>query len=89
MNELERLQKNVVDTKAAYDVAYAAADAAWDAAYDVAKAAYAAVDAAWGSAAADDAYAAAADDAYAAAWVAADAWKQAKLELNEYLKEQD
>ena len=23
------------------------------------------------------------------AWVAADAWKQAKLELNEYLKEQD
>ena len=68
LTKLERLQQNVVDTKAAYDVADAAADAAW-----------AAADAAWG----------AAHDVAKAAYAAADAWKQAKLELNNYLKEQD
>ena len=30
LTELERLEKKVVDTQAAWDVAYAAADAAWD-----------------------------------------------------------
>ena len=58
MAELERLQKNVVDTKAAFA-------AAWDDAWD----------------AADDDWDAAADD-YAA-------WFKAKLELEDYLKEQD
>ena len=33
MSELERLQKNVVETKAAYEAAYAAWDA-WDSWYD-------------------------------------------------------
>ena len=56
MNELERLEKKVADTKDAYDDAYAA--------YDVAYAAYAA---AW-----DDAHDAACDAACdaAAAWTA-------------------
>ena len=48
LTKLETLQKNVVDTKAAYDaafdVAYDSADAAYDAAFDVAvAAAYAAL----------------------------------------------
>ena len=65
LTKLERLEKAVVDTEAAYGVAYAASDAA----YDVAYAAYAA---AW-------------DDAWDAAY---DAWVKAKLDLSNYLKEQ-
>ena len=58
MTKQERLEKNVVDTKAAYDVAFAAAVDAWGAA----------------------------DATEDAAW---DALVKAKLELAEYLKEQD
>ena len=67
MSKREQLEKNVVDTKAAYD--------AYDAAYDAAYAAYAASYADYA------AYDAATYAAYAA-------WVKAKLELKEYLKEQ-
>ena len=60
MTELEQLQKNVVDTKAAYDVAHNAWDT-WDAWYD-----------------------ACADCA-----ARRGAWEKARLDLSNYLKEQD
>ena len=66
LTELERLQKNVVETKAAYDAAGEA--------YDVAQ----------GNAIHTRA-AAEADDAA----IAYDAWVKARLELEDYLKEQD
>tara|TARA_R110000787_G_scaffold224230_2_gene332439 strand:- start:249 stop:455 length:207 start_codon:yes stop_codon:yes gene_type:complete len=65
--ELEQLEKNVVDAKAACSAADAAYDAAYYAAYDDAD--DAAADAAW-------------DAAY-------DTYDKAKVELAEYLKEQD
>jgi len=71
MSKREQLQKNVVDTKAAFDDDKAAFDysfnkAAWDAAAE--------------DAAADAIYA-----IYKAATYAA--WSKAKLELEDYLKE--
>ena len=73
MTELERLEKKVVDTEAAFDDDKAAFDysfnkAAWDAAAE--------------DAAADAIYVI----CKAAAW---DAWSKAKRELTDYLKEQD
>ena len=73
MTELERLEKKVVDTEAAFDDDKAAFDysfnkAAWDAAAE--------------DAAADAIYA-----IYKAATYAA--WVKAKLELEDYLKEQE
>ena len=75
MTKLEQLEKNVVDTEAAYTAANANADVLnaavpYDADYDSA-AAYVA------DLAADNA-----GRAY-------DAWVKARLELNNYLKEQD
>tara|TARA_R110002096_G_scaffold664_6_gene3941 strand:+ start:37 stop:285 length:249 start_codon:yes stop_codon:yes gene_type:complete len=80
MPELERLQKRVVDTEAAFDAVIAAAYAAANAA-----------DAVWDAADAWDAAAyAAADAAYAIDKAAAyAAWSKAKRELEDYLKEQD
>ena len=68
LTKLEQLEKNVVDTKAAFDVAVAA--------YAV----YDAVFAADGDTVAKATY---------AAYAAEAAWDKAKLELNNYLKEQD
>ena len=77
MTELERLQKNVADTKANYDAAAKVVDAA-----------FAFLDAA----AADPAYYLA-DVAAHNAWDAADtkyaAWAKARLALIFFLKEQD
>ena len=77
MTELKRLKKNVVDTEAAFDDDKAAFDYSFN-------------KAAWDAATYADAYDAAADAAYViykAATYAA--WVKAKLELEDYLKEQD
>tara|TARA_R110000822_G_scaffold73210_2_gene175894 strand:- start:1568 stop:1864 length:297 start_codon:yes stop_codon:yes gene_type:complete len=92
LTKLEQLEKNVVDTLAAFDDTKAAFDysfnkAAWDAAtYAAAFAAYDAVFAADGDTVAD----AAADAAYVVYKAATyAAWVKARLELNNYLKEKD
>ena len=86
MNKREQLEKAVVDTKAAWDDDKSAFDYSfnkddWDAAtYAAAFAAYDTVFAADGDTVAKATY---------AAYAAEAAWDKAKLELEDYLKEQD